>query len=242
MNIQLISKTTAVPGIFKDADIEQLMIAKARASSSRKNLLEDHATLLRRCLVEQHWSVFELADLTFRIETSRAIGREILRHRSFVFQELSQRYATVEKYEHPNQRLQALKNRQSSTEPNEAATQAANLVVQHQINEYNYLIGLGMSRETARMVLPEAMQTVMYVKGSVRSWITFLHQRLHETAQLEIRLIANQIAGVLITELPQTCKALNYFKGADKYPILNQLAIMKHKNDLAEIMELWSKT
>lgn len=242
MKVELISKTVGL-GEYAEGDIEQLMIAQARVSSSRENPFEDHAKLLRYCLQEGHWSVFEMASLTFRIETSRAIGRELLRHRSFTFQELSQRYAVTQEVEYTAMRKQARTNRQSSEALSAQDGRYSDDIAQGSIDDatkaYKTLIEMGVARETARFVLPEATKTILYMKGDVRSWITFLNVRLHKTAQLEMREIAKSIGAILALELPVTYQALNRFKGAEQYHILDQLSIAKQWDALGEIGALW---
>ena len=242
MKVELISKTLGL-GEYADADIEQLMIAQARVSSSRENPFEDHAKLLRYCLQEGHWSVFEMASLTFRIETTRAIGRELLRHRSFTFQELSQRYAVTQEVEYTAMRKQARTNRQSSEALQASEGRYADDIAQGSIDDsvkaYKTLLGMGVARETARFVLPEATTTILYMKGDVRSWITFLNVRLHKTAQAEMREIANAIGERLALELPVTFAALNHFRGAEEFHILDQLSVVKQWGALGEIGALW---
>lgn len=242
MKIELISKSAGL-GEFAAGDIEQLMIAQARVSSSRENPFEDHAKLLRYCLQEGHWSVFEMAALTFRIETTRAIGRELLRHRSFTFQELSQRYAVTQEVEYTAMRKQARTNRQSSEALQASEGRYADDIAQGSIDDsvkaYETLLNMGVARETARFVLPEATRTILYMKGDVRSWITFLNVRLHKTAQLEMREVANAIGERLALELPVTFAALNYFRGAEQYHILYQLSVVKQWDKLGEIGALW---
>jgi thymidylate synthase (FAD) len=221
-------------------DMERLIVATARVSSNRTDLYEKPEKLLRYCIKQGHWSVFEQADLTLRIETSRAIGRELIRHGSFRFQEFSQRYAHVLEIERPQMRIQANLNRQSSTVPADDDEQIrAGLSLIASQRAYQELIDAGVARESARFVLPEATKTTLYMKGSIRSWITFLNVRLHETSQKEMRDVAQGVAAIFRSRLPIISAALNDFKGAEKVHILDQLAVVNNLHKIDEIKEFW---
>jgi thymidylate synthase ThyX len=101
------------------------------------------------------------------------------------------------------------------------------------------LIKAGVARESARFVLPEATKTTLYMKGSVRSWITFLNVRLHETSQKEMRDVAQGVADIFRSRLPIISAALNDFKGAEKVHILDQLAVVNNLGKIDEIKEFW---
>lgn len=169
--------------------------------------------LIKYLIKHKHWSPLEHTYITFKIETSRAIGRELLRHRSFTFQELSQRYVDVTKQEPIELRKQCEDNRQSSTEvfdPNiykaswyteegieesrPIPASEAILMLMDNINRlYNKLIEAGVAKECARFILPECTTTTILMTGCLRSWIHFLELRDDVRAQLEAQLIAKEI-------------------------------------------------
>lgn len=166
----------------------------------------NHATsgrLLKYLIEHKHWSPFEFVDVTFQIQTRRSIAAQILRHRSFSFQEFSQRYSAANRIESIELRKQAEKNRQSSTETFDPAiaygrklTSASTIIEEHNnlsLQLYNSLLQAGVAREVARDVLPLATETTLYMKGSVRSWIHYLQLRLAPDTQKEHRDIAHQI-------------------------------------------------
>lgn len=213
----------------------------ARVSSSRENKSEQPEKLIEYLLKNKHFSPFQHSYLTFEIVTSKAIGIQLLRHLSFTFQEFSQRYAKVEGMEVIEFRMQAEKNRQSSTDivgkmsikPRE---NKQSIVIVERQNEdgtliednftdwirrvgitlrtiqelYEEGIKIGIAKECARMILPMATQTTIYMTGSIRSWIHFLDIRDDSHAQLEVQLIAKEIKKLFKQELPIISKTLNY--------------------------------
>lgn len=158
--------------------------------------------LLAYCIRHGHWSIFEQASMTVEIVTSRVIAAQIIRHRSFCFQEYSQRYATALEMEPVELRTQDLKNRQASGEAfnQEWATNAVADVTFKAWNLYRELISQGVSRETARMILPMCTQTTIYMTGSVRSWIHYFEQRCASGTQKEHRDIAISIRDTIFKE------------------------------------------
>jgi len=158
--------------------------------------------LLAYCIKHGHWSIFEQASMTVEIVTSRAVAAQIIRHRSFCFQEYSQRYATALEMEPVELRTQDLKNRQASGEAfnQEWATNAVADVAFKAWNLYRELISQGVSRETARMILPMCTQTTIYMTGSVRSWIHYFEQRCASGTQKEHRDIAISIRDTIFKE------------------------------------------
>lgn len=177
---------------------EELIVYCARVSNPSNQLnVETGEKLLRYCLRNGHWSIFETASMTVEIETSRAIAAQILRHRSFTFQEFSQRYAVATEFEPVELRSQDLKNRQGSGEVlREDGSMLGALIschLQTMKNLYDELIQAGVSKETARMVLPLCTRTTLYMTGSVRSWIHYFEQRCSPHAQKEHRLLAEEI-------------------------------------------------
>jgi thymidylate synthase (FAD) len=193
---------------------EEHIVEVARVSSSRKDKKSKPEGLLNYLIKHKHWSPFEHSAVTFEIETSKAIGIQLIRHRSFSFQEFSQRYQDVNKFEdifEPIElRSQCEDNRQSSVEiinPYKASAIIDNFLKDAH-NLYNDLLEAGVARETARMVLPLATTTKIHMTGSIRSWIHFLELRDDEHAQKEIQLVAQEIKRIFIDKFPIISKAL----------------------------------
>jgi len=243
MKVELISRTQGLNN-FKDTSIDELIVGQARVSSSREinDLFKEPEKLLRHCITNQHWSIFSLANLGFYIETSRAMGREILRHSSINPTEYSQRYSSNITLEGIELRLQSTSNRQSSVEEfnpilenwgeNRLASDVVAATCNTVENLYHDLIEKGVAKETARFILPECATTHIYMNGTIRSWITFLNARLHETAQKEVRLVAEKIRDIFIQECPIISESLFNFKGAYKIPILDRVILEKYKKQL----------
>ena len=209
---------------------EDHIVEVARVSSSRKNKKDKPEGLLKYLVRHKHWSPFGHGHATFEIETSKAIGIQLIRHRSFSFQEFSQRYQDVNRlgdiFEPIELRAQCEDNRQSSTEvinPNlyrevglsgkEMPIKALQVIDNHLRNAhnlYNDLLEAGIAREQARMILPLATTTKIHMTGSIRSWIHFLELRDDEHAQKEIQLVAKEIKKYFIKEFPIISNALNY--------------------------------
>ena len=188
----------------------------ARVSNPANQDSENIAKLLKYCAVEGHWSVFEMASMCVEINTTRDIGRQILRHRSFSFQEFSQRYAAVDAL--PNVtpracRLQDTKNRQNSLETDDALLaewweSAQRAQVRESLALYKSALQRGIAKEQARALLPEGLTpSRMYVTGTLRSWITYLNVRLDQSTQKEHRLIAEEVLQVLREVAPVTIGA-----------------------------------
>jgi thymidylate synthase (FAD) len=197
-------------------DAERHIVEVARVSSSRENKKENYESLVKYLIVNKHWSPFEHSYMTFEIETSKAIAIQLLRHRSFTFQEFSQRYQDVNQlgniFEPVELRYQASNNRQSSTEPVDSIVlyNKVQMLLAACEQLYNNLIECGVSRETARMVLPMATKTKLHMTGSVRSWIHFLDIRDDQHAQLEIQMVAKAIKSIFAEHLPSIGRALKY--------------------------------
>lgn len=213
-------------------DAEVNIVEIARVSSSRENKSEAPEGLVNYLIKNKHWSPFEHSHLTFEIVTSKVIALQFMRHVSFRFQDFSRRYAVVQNIEPIEFRLQAEKNRQSSTEPVGRLYQdeEGNFVIDIDKDDpeyrkwledvalnmaktydlYNRGLKLGIARECASMILPFAMQTTMYMTGSIRSWIHLLDVRDDGHAQKEAQLIAKEIKKQFIEQLPIISKALGY--------------------------------
>lgn len=210
----------SLKSITPDAEVNIVEIA--RVSSSRTDKSEAPDGLINYLIKNRHWSPFEHSFLTFEIVTSKAIGIQLLRHRSFTFQEFSQRYAKVENIEPIELRAQAATNRQSSTdvfdpkvwfETKGISKQASSAIDFHLamgMSLYEELLKAGVAKECARMILPMATSTTIYMTGSIRSWIHFLDIRDDAHAQKEVQLIAKDMKKIFIEQLPIISKALGY--------------------------------
>ena len=206
-SVKLIAKT--VPVIDGLSTAEELISYAARVSNPGNQLNTGTSSkLLAYCMKKKHWSIFEQVDLTFEIRTTRDIGRQILRHKSFSFQEFSQRYAVVETsdFELREARLQDAKNRQASLETDDQVLAYGWKVWQDKVAQtashaYSWALHNGIAKEQARVVLPEGMtQSVMYMKGNLRSWIHYIEVRSGDDTQKEHRLIALEIKSKLMEE------------------------------------------
>jgi thymidylate synthase (FAD) len=246
MKVRLLTKTIGAPGTeYEGKSIDEIIVGIARLSSSRETneLFEEPHKLLRHCLNHSHWSVFATANLGFEIATSRAIGRELLRHWSLAPQELSQRYKAVSEFEPIEIREQSKNNRQSSTdvfnpeildtriEGHGTISYASDLIASHLDDTrglYLELIKNGVAKECARMILPETTETVLIFNGKIRDWITTLNQRLHKTAQKECRLVAEAIRDIFIQECPVISNMLYNFEDAYDCHILERVLLEKY--------------
>lgn len=206
--VKLISVTQPT----NDLSPEGLIAYCARVSSSNQDN-PNYEKLLRYCLRYGHWSVFEMVDMTVEIVTTRAISAQIIRHRSFCFQEHSQRYAKALNYEPTPARRQDTKNRQNSIDDISEADRRWFLRAQQQVwdfaqTKYEYALKLGIAKECARSVLPLNTQTRLYMKGSVRSWIHYLQVRCDPATQKEHRDIALAIRQIFNEQFPTIAAAL----------------------------------
>jgi thymidylate synthase (FAD) len=198
-------------------DAEEFMIHLARVSSENQDNPE-YEKLLNYCMKHGHWSVFEMVDVVMEIYTSRAIAAQILRHRSFHFQEFSQRYADPSKIELdlPNMRRKGSTNRQSSVPFEDQETQyqmdnKALAPILVAIRAYDDLVKSGVALESARMVLPMCIGTRLYMKGTVRDWLHYCRVRMDKHTQEEHRLIATDCWNVLREVLPVTTMAFHKY-------------------------------
>jgi thymidylate synthase (FAD) len=200
-------------------DAEKLMSYCARVSNPSNQNNDNYSKLLKYCIDHQHWSIFEQAFLTVEINTSRGIAAQILRHRSFTFQEFSQRYAdaTLLAEDIPlfELRRQDTKNRQNSIDdiPDEVKSKWHSQIRQHFAKAkaiYDGMIADGIAKECARFVLPLATPTRIYVSGSVRSWIHYITLRSSNGTQKEHMDIAEKCKSIFISELPMVSEALGW--------------------------------
>jgi len=193
----------------------------ARVSNPNNQDNPDYAKLLAYCIKHQHWSIFEQAFMTLEIETTRGLAAQILRHRSFTFQEFSQRYADTSLMTKgsliplPELRRQDLKNRQNSTDDldPEKVKMLEKEIAQHFHDAqdlYRYMIDMGVAKECARFVLPLAVPTRLYMSGSVRSWIHYIDLRSNHGTQKEHKDIAEQCREIFKEQLPVVAEALGW--------------------------------
>ena len=199
-------------------DAEKTMAYIARVSNPKNQDNENFSGLLRYCIKHQHWSVFEQSSMTLEIETTRGIAAQILRHRSFTYQEFSQRYADsnlLGEIELPELRRQDDKNRQNSIddlEPEvvEKFNRQMNTLFSSAFGLYNQMLQAGVAKECARFVLPLATPTRIYMTGSCRSWIHYINLRSAHGTQKEHMEIANACKKVFVEQFPAVSEALEW--------------------------------
>lgn len=210
MTVKLISITP---------DAENMMAYIARVSNPNNQDNPNYAGLLKYCIKHNHWSVFEQATMTLEIETTRGIAAQILRHRSFTFQEFSQRYADTsliaEDIPLPELRRQDTKNRQNSTDdlPADLRIELYSKIQDHfdaAQNLYKELLEADVAKECARFVLPLAVPTRIYMTGSCRSWIHYINLRSAHGTQKEHMDIANACKKVFVEQFPSVSEALDW--------------------------------
>ena len=202
------------------ADPEATMAYIARVSNPSNQNNENYAGLLRYCIKHQHWSVFEQSSMTLEIETTRGLAAQVLRHRSFTFQEFSQRYADsnlLGKIDLPDLRRQDTKNRQNSIdnldpEIVEKLNKQMTTLFESSLALYNQMLELGVAKECARFVLPLATPTRLYMTGSCRSWIHYIQLRSAHGTQKEHMDIANACKGLFVYYYPTVAEALEWTK------------------------------
>ncbi|MQF98525.1 MAG: FAD-dependent thymidylate synthase [SAR202 cluster bacterium] len=190
----------------------------ARVSNPKNQDNPDVSKLLGYCIKHGHWSIFEMANMVVEIETTRGIAAQILRHRSFSFQEFSQRYAKAQGFEDVKPRRQDTKNRQNSIDDIEDGiidwfNGAVKEVEELSNYYYETALSLGIAKESARFLLPLNTKTRMYMNGTVRSWIHYIQLRTDPSTQREHRDIAESIKSLFIDNFPNTSEALNWKNG-----------------------------
>ena len=198
---------------------EENMAYVARVSNPNNQENPNYAGLLRYCIKHNHWSVFEQAYMTLEIETNRGIAAQILRHRSFTFQEFSQRYADSsllsETIPLPELRRQDTKNRQNSIDDIDPFTvQKYQMLMQDHFKKgmelYQQMLDDGIAKECSRFVLPLAVPTKMYMTGSIRSWIHYIDLRSAHGTQKEHMDIANSAKSIFVEQFPSIAEALEW--------------------------------
>ena len=209
MNVKFVSVTP---------DAEKTMGYIARVSNPANQDNEKYAGLLRYCIKHNHWSVFEQSSMTLEIETTRAIAAQILRHRSFTYQEFSQRYAastTLGDIDLPELRRQDEKNRQNSTDdldPEVVEKLNKQMITLFSSSKalYESMLKQGVAKECARFVLPLATPTRIYMTGSCRSWIHYINLRSAHGTQKEHMEIAEACRKVFTEQFPAVSEALEW--------------------------------
>ena len=199
-------------------DAEKTMAHIARVSNPNNQDNPNYAGLLRYCIKHNHWSVFEQSSMTLEIETTRGLAAQILRHRSFTFQEFSQRYADsnlLGEIELPELRRQDTKNRQNSIddldpEVVEKLEKQMNTLFSSSLALYNQMLESGVAKECARFVLPLATPTRLYMTGSCRSWVHYINLRSAHGTQKEHMDIAEACRKVFTEQFPSVSEALEW--------------------------------
>lgn len=219
MKVELVTKTTGI-GKYSALNSEEIISAIARHGVIK----EDNGKLVKYLMDQAHWSPLDMINFTFEIETSRDIGRQILRHQSLKFQEHSTRYSDRVMFEPIELRKEHPTNRQSSTEvfnPDLITSTFdiidADLAIEEHLIEverlYCKLVSVGVAKECARKLLPGCLTTTMSANGTLRSWLAFLNVRLDHHAEKEIQLIALTIGDILSKELPNVFNNIDWTNG-----------------------------
>lgn len=206
--------TTSVWHTWHTEDGDHLIAKTARVSNPKNQDNPKIEGLIRYCAEHGHWSIFEMASMCVEIHTTRAISHQIIRHKSFSFQEFSQRYAVAPGFEYVTPRRQDKKNRQNSIDdlPKETKDWWFDTLLEVQslcLLRYSQALERGIAKECARFLLPESTQTSLYMTGNVRSWIHYLQQRTKENgAQLEHAEVANLILPIFAKCFPVVHSAI----------------------------------
>ena len=201
------------PQIEGVKNAEDLVAYCARVSNPSNQMNTETAPKLLKYLIKhKHWSPFEMVSMTLEIKTSRAIAAQILRHRSFSFQEFSQRYSEVANFTDVELRLQGETNRQVGDEPiNDYSSEYwVSRAKEACFEAYQNLIGAGVAKECARMILPLCTETTMYMTGNLRSWIHYIDLRAQQETQKEHREIAEGCKQIFIEQFPVLAEALEW--------------------------------
>ena len=198
---------------------EENIVYMARVSNPKNQAnMETAPRLIKYLLKHKHWSPFEMASMQVEINTTRAVAAQVLRHRSFSFQEFSQRYSSVGDLPSiglPHLRSQDLKNKQAShdnMDPDvvENLNTQIEKLYQSAQNVYDLLLEQGVAKECARSVLPLGTPTRMYMSGSIRSWIHYIEIRAGIETQLEHRLIAESVKSIFVEQFPAIAEAMEW--------------------------------
>ena len=200
-------------------DAEKHIAYCARVSNPSNQGNDSFEGLIKYCIKHKHWSIFEQAFMTIELETTRAIAAQVLRHRSFTYQEFSQRYADssllMDKIPLPELRRQDTKNRQNSTDDLDPfIVQKLEMQMQTLFDSsmalYQQMLGHGVAKECARNVLPMCVPTRMYMSGSVRSWVHYIDLRSANGTQKEHMDLANACKTIFVEQFPVIAQALDW--------------------------------
>lgn len=207
---------STVKVVWATPDGEDAVAFCARVSNPENQISQETAPRLLKYLIKhKHWSPFEMANVCMEIETTRDIARQILRHRSFSFQEFSQRYAAVQGFELSEVRLQDTKNRQNSIEVGDSDLHGWWFKAQQRVRDdaelvYNMALAKGIAKEQARKLLPEGMtMSKMYMNGTLRSWLHYVEIRCDKATQKEHREVAEKCRDELTKLFPNVMEAFN---------------------------------
>jgi len=207
---------SAVKVVWSTPEGEDAVAFCARVSNPENQVSQETAPRLLKYLIKhKHWSPFEMANVCMEIETTRDIARQILRHRSFSFQEFSQRYAAVQGFELSEVRLQDTRNRQNSIEVGDSDLHNWWFKAQQRVREdaelvYNMALAKGVAKEQARKLLPEGMtMSKMYMNGTLRSWLHYVEIRCDKATQKEHREVAEKCRDELTKLFPNVMEAFN---------------------------------
>ncbi len=209
------NKNSKVNLVWVTPEAEQKVAYMARVSNPSNQNSTEYSGLLKYLIREKHWSPFEMVNVCMEIETTRDIARQILRHRSFSFQEFSQRYAKAQEMVMSEARLQDSKNRQNSLSTEDRQLQywweGAQKRVQTEAQfMYESAIAKGIAKEQARKLLPEGMtMSKMYMNGTLRSWLHYIEIRCDKATQKEHREVADQCRDIIYSLFPSVKEALN---------------------------------
>ena len=214
--VRLIGRTQPIEGNTGTTTANELVAYTARVSNpTNQNNNKTASKLVRYLIKHQHWSPFEMVHLTLEIKTTRDISRQILRHRSFAFQEFSQRYAESETFVEREARMQDKKNRQNSLEATDDMTKEIFSNSQSELMDiaervYRSALMSGIAKEQARALLPEGLtETTLYMAGSLRSWIHYCQLRMGVETQKEHREVAEQCCEIIKAEFPDITDAID---------------------------------
>ncbi len=207
---------SSVKVVWATPNAEEAVAYCARVSNpENQNAQETAPRLLKYLIKHKHWSPFEMANVCMEIETTRDIARQILRHRSFSFQEFSQRYAAVQGFELSEVRLQDIKNRQNSIEVGDSELHSWWFNAQKRVRDeaefvYNAALAKGVAKEQARKLLPEGLtMSKMYMNGTLRSWLHYVDIRCDMATQKEHREVAEKCRDELTKLFPNVMEAFN---------------------------------
>ena len=199
--------------VWVTPNAEQLIGKIARVSNPANEDNPNVEKLIRYLIKHKHWSPFEMASMCVEIKTTRAIAPQILRHRSFSFQEFSQRYAVATEINVPDLRRQDMKNRQNSIDdlPEEKVEFLQQQIDNHYrsaMDIYNSMFDSGVAKECARSVLPLSTATRLYMSGTIRSWLHYVDLRADNGTQLEHMQIARSVGDILADQVPTVARAM----------------------------------